>query len=225
MKFKLFSIALISFISFNSYGQLKVGVRASVTGSTVTKFDLIENITPTFKLSPAAGGSLFLEIPVQKNVSFQPEIAYTTKGFRVKEGIDVAGDFAGINIPINGQVDFKTHYLDVPLLAKIHFGEKEKAHYYMLIGPSVGFVADANMRIRVFNIFPINSNIPKGIFKSTELSGVAAVGFEVPFNEKIKFFGEARYQHGFSRTIDTPIVQLPVRNRTYGGGIGFTVQI
>jgi hypothetical protein len=225
MKAKLFSIILISLISLNSFAQIKLGVRGTITGSTVTKFDLIENITPTFKLTPSAGGALFLEIPVQKNLSFQPELSYTTKGFRVKEGIDVAGDFVGINIPVNGQVDFKTHYLDVPLLAKIHFGDTKKSHYYMLIGPAVGFVSDANMRIRVFNIFPINTSIPKGIFKSAELSGIAALGFEVPFNQKVKLFGEARYQHGFSRTIDTPVIQLPVRNRTYGGGIGFTVSI
>ncbi|MDP5120881.1 MAG: PorT family protein, partial [Spirosomaceae bacterium] len=181
---------------------------------------LIENITPDFRYKVAPNVAVFAEIPVTENFSFQPEIAYNQKGFRVEEGIDIAGQFGGVNIPINGRVNVKTHYLEVPILAKFHFGDKTAAHYYMMVGPAVGFLVDSGLRINVLNIFPVNTGFPTQIFKSAELSGIAAAGFELPVAEKIKVFTEARYQLGLSRILDTPVVQLPVRNRSFSGGMG-----
>lgn len=219
MKFNvLFFLAIIS--AFGANAQMSIGVRGSVGASTVTKFDLIENITPDFRYKIAPNIAVFAELPVTDNFSVQPEIVYNQKGFRVEEGIDIAGQFGGVNIPINGRLNIKTHYMEVPVLAKFHFGDKSAAHYYLMVGPSVGFLVDSGLRINVLNIFPINTDFPTQIFKSAEFSGVAAMGFELPVAEKIKVFTEVRYQHGFSRILDTPVVQLPVRNRTFTGGLG-----
>jgi hypothetical protein len=205
--------------------QKYVGVRGSFTTSTMNKFDLIQNITPDFKFMPAAGGAVFMEIPITENFSIQPEIAYTQKGFSIKEGFKAGGDFLGVNIPINGKVNFRTNYIEVPVLAKYHFGDKDAAHYYVAVGPSVGYMADAGMTIRVLDIFPVKMGLSNDIFKPFELSGVAAVGFELPVAENAKVFVEGRYQQGISRTIDTPMFELPVRNKTFGGGIGLKFNI
>lgn len=219
MKFKsLFFIALISVIGANA--QLSIGVRGAVSGSTVTKFDLIENITPDFQYKIAPNIAVFAELPITERFSVQPELAYNQKGFRVEEGIDLAGQFGGINIPINGRLNVRTHYVEVPVLAKFHFGDRSAAHYYFMVGPSVNLLVDSGLRINVLNLFPVNTGFPTEIFKPVEFSGVAAFGFELPVAEKIHVFTEVRYQHGFSRILDTPVVQLPVRNRTFGGGLG-----
>jgi hypothetical protein len=219
MKFKaLLFLALISVIRVNA--QISIGVRGGASGSTVTKFNLIENITPDFRYKIAPNVAIFAEIPITEKFSLQPEIAYNQKGFRVEEGIDIAGQFGGVNIPINGRLNVKTHYIEVPVLAKFHFGDRNAAHYYFMVGPSVGFLADAGLRINVLNIFPINTGFPTEVFKSAELSGIAAFGFEFPVLGRIKGFTEVRYQHGFSRILDTPVVQLGVRNRTFTGGLG-----
>lgn len=219
MKFKaLFLIALISV--FGAKAQTSIGVRGAISSSTVTKFDLIENITPEFRYKIAPNIAVFAELPVTENFSIQPEVGYNQKGFRVEEGIDLAGQFGGVNIPVNGRLNVKTHYIDVPVLAKFHFGDRSAAHYYFMVGPSVNFLVDSGLRINVLNIFPIDTGFPTEIFKPVEFSGVAAFGFELPVAQKVKVFTEVRYQHGFSRILDTPIVQLPVRNRTFGGGLG-----
>lgn len=224
MKFRLLSF-LVLFTSIAATAQISVGVRGAANASVVSKFDLIQNIVPQFRYKIAPNITVFAEIPITTNFSFQPELAYNQKGFFVKEGIDVAGQFAGVSIPINGQVNFKTHYVEVPLMAKFHIGDKTAAHYYMMLGPSVGYLVDAGLRLRVLGIFPINTGLSTEVFKPLEISGIAAMGFELPVAEKLKLFTEARYQLGFSRILDTPIVQLPVRNRSFSGGLGFKVAI
>jgi hypothetical protein len=205
--------------------QNSVGVRGSFTTSTMNKFDLIENATPDFKYLPAAGGAIFMEIPVTANFSIQPEVAFTQKGFSVKEGFKVGGDVLGIDIPINGKLLIRTNYIEVPVLAKYHIGDKNAAHYYIAVGPSVGYMTDAGMTVRVLDIFPIKTGLSNDIFKPFELSGVAAVSFELPVAQNAKVFVEGRYQQGISRVIDAPIFELPVRNKTFSGGLGLRFNI
>ncbi|MGR3808905.1 porin family protein [Jiulongibacter sp. NS-SX5] len=216
---KLFAF-VFALVSVGAVAQTSVGVRGAFTSGTFTKFDLIENVTPEFRLMPAGSGALFVEIPVTSNFSIQPELGYIQKGFAIREGIDVGGEFLGINIPVNGKVNFRSHYIEMPVLAKFHIGDKNATHYYIALGPSVGYLADADMRIRVLDIFPVTTNINKDFYKPIELSGVAAVGFELPVAEKVKVFTEARYIHGFSRVLDSGIFELPVRSRTLSGGMG-----
>lgn len=216
---------LFTFIATAGFAQKSIGVRGAFTASTVTKFDLIENITPDFKFLPAGSGAFFIEIPLDANFSLQPELGFTQKGFKVEEGINVGGDFLGINIPINGKVNFKTNYIELPVLLKYHVGDKEAAHYYVALGPSLGYMVDANLSTKAFGIFPINTNLNNNMYKPLEFSGVVAMGFELPVAANMKAFVEGRYQHGFSRVLDTPVIELPMRNRTVSGGLGVKFNI
>jgi hypothetical protein len=186
----------------------------------MTKFKLIENITPEFKLLPAPSGAIFAELPISDRFSIQPELAFTQKGFVINESFNVGSNNAlGINIPIGGRIALKNNHLELPILAKIKLGSPDEGHAYFLIGPSVGYLFDSRTVIRVLNIFPIRTGLGTGLFKDAEFSGVAAFGYEIPFRNG-KFFMEGRYQHGFSRVLDLPLVQLPVRNQTVGFSMG-----
>jgi hypothetical protein len=220
MKSNVLLFTLILGVVTSSQAQISVGVRGAAAFSTVSKFDLIQNITPEFRYKIAPNVAIFAEIPVTENFSIQPELAYNHKGFRVEEGIDIAGQFGGVGIPVNGRVNIKTHYIELPVLAKFHFGDKTAAHYYMMVGPSVGYLVDAGLRLNVLNIFPVDIGFPTQVFKPVELSGIVAAGFELPVAAKVKIFTEARYQLGLSRILDTPVVRLAVRNRQFSGGVG-----
>ena len=52
----LFKTLVFALLANMAFAQIYVGVRGGVTGSTMTKFKLIENITPDFKLLPALSG-------------------------------------------------------------------------------------------------------------------------------------------------------------------------
>ncbi len=222
---KLLFLLLVPFLSYQASAQVAVGLRGTFAGSVLTTFELIQNITPDFKLLPSGSGGVFVEIPANQWFSVQPEVNYSQKGFRIKEGIDIAGQFLGVNIPVNGRFDVRMHYLEVPVLAKFHMGDKEAAHYYLAIGPSVGFLLDADLRMKLLGLFPTTINLNDGMFKSAEFSGVAAVGFELPVAQRLKAFTEVRYTHGFSRSLDTPVVSLDVRSRTIAGSLGLKLSL
>jgi hypothetical protein len=216
---------LLTLVATAGMAQKSVGVRGSFTTSTMNKFELIETITPEFKYLLAAGGAIFMEIPITSSFSIQPELAFTQKGFSIREGFEVGGDFLGIDIPINGKLLIRTNYIEVSVLAKYHIGDKDAAHYYVAVGPSVGYMADAGITLRVLDIFPVRTGLSNDIFKPFEWSEVVMVGFELPVSERAKFFVEGRFQQGISRVIDVPVFELPVRNKTLSGGIGLKFNI
>jgi hypothetical protein len=222
---KKVSFFAFCFISFASLAQTSIGIRGNFNGSVFTKFDLIENVTPDFKFLPSAGGGIFVEVPISSSFSVQPEINFVRKGFRVNESINSEGQFLGVNIPLNGRFDFRTNYLEIPVLAKVHLGDKEAAHYYLAAGPAIGFMADADMRMKLLNLFPTTINLDNGMFKPIEFSGVVAAGFELPVAVRLALFTEARYTYGFSRVLDTGVFEVPVRSRTLSGGLGLKVTL
>jgi hypothetical protein len=160
-----------------TFAQIFVGVRGGLTGSTMTKFKLVENITPDFKLLPAPSGAIFVEFPISDRI--------------------------------------------MPILAKFKLGDSNEGHAYVLLGPSVGYLFDSRLVISVLNIFPIRTGLGTGLFKDAEFSGIGALGYEIPFKNG-KFFIEGRYQHGFSRVLNLPLVQLPVRNQSVGFSVGLS---
>lgn len=163
-----------------TFAQIFVGVRGGVTGSSMTKFKLIENITPDFKLLPAPSGAIFVELPISDRISIQPELAFTQKGFVINESFNVGeGDnLLGLNIPLGGRIALKNNHLEVPILAKFKLGDSNQGHAYILLGPSVGYLFDSRTVIRVLNIFPIRTGLGTGLFKDAEFSGVGALGYE-----------------------------------------------
>lgn len=220
MKKTLFITFLAILATLVTQAQMSIGVRGAVSGSTVTKFDLIENITPDFSMVPSGSAAIFVEFPLTSRFSIQSEFVFQQKGFNVNEGISAGGDFLGINIPVNGDLDFRTTYFEVPLLAKVHLGDKNSTHAYLMAGPSIGFITNATARVRLLSVIPLKTDVNQDFFRPLDVSAVAAAGFEVPFSEKVKGFAEVRYQYGFTRIIDSNVLEFDVRNRTLSGGLG-----
>lgn len=217
----MFKTLVFIFLANITFAQIFVGVRGGVSGSTMTKFKLIENITPDFKLLPAPTGAIFAEFPITDRFSIQPELAFVQKGFVVNESFNVDGISAlGVNIPLGGRIALKNNYIEMPILAKIKLGNSNEGHAYFLIGPAVGYMVDSRAVIRVLNIFPIRTSLGTGLYHKGEFSGIAALGYEIPFNNGGKFFMEGRYQQGISRVLDLPLIQLPVRNQTVSFSVG-----
>jgi hypothetical protein len=206
--------------------KIYLGIRSGINGSAVSSFALPSQLTPTFRLLPAFTGSVFAEFELNERFSIQPELMFSQKGFRIKENIDLGDDFLGINLPISGKLSLRTNYIEAPVLAKIKVGNNKDAHGYFVIGPNLGYLADVDLLVRFFSILPFRSDVSTSFFKSFEFSGIGGFGYEIPIGQKgSKIFMEGRYQHGFTRILDTPIVQLPVRNRTisFGAGVIFAL--
>ncbi|UBM60134.1 PorT family protein [Marinilongibacter aquaticus] len=229
-KIFLLIAALIGIQTANAQGT--IGFKGGVSGSTMTKFDLLDNLTPDFKLAPAFTGILFYEIPINENFSIQPEVSYLNRGFRIDEKVDIGQvlSFLGSENSFNvnadlGKFDLLNSYIQVPVLAKMKFGEPGGVRGYGMIGPELSFLMDSQLRANFFGLYKNKFDMPKGIYKDVDFGAVAALGVEIPVGPRFQIIGEARYDLGITRTLDIANFQLDVRNRSLSGLIGFQYQI
>src|SRR5690606_9361428 len=74
-------------------------------------------------------------IPVSENISIEPGLYYTQKGYELKGELGIkAIDFLGVN----AKAALNTSYIDVPLLVKGNFGGLE-----VFAGPQVSYLTNA----------------------------------------------------------------------------------
>lgn len=131
----LFKSLVFMLMANLTFAQFFVGVRGGLTGSTMTKFKLIEKITPDFKLLSAPSGAIFVELPISNRISIQPELALTQKGFVINESFNVGGgdNLLGLNIPIGGRIALKNNHIEMPILAKFKLGDSNVGHTYIIL--------------------------------------------------------------------------------------------
>lgn len=208
-----------------TFAQINIGVRGGLSSSRMTKFELIQDITPAFKLLPSANVGIFVEIPLGTNFSIQPELNYLQKGFQIRESFNInQNSNLGFDIPLGGKLSLKNNYIEMPLLAKVKLGDAETPHAYILFGPSFGYMIDSKARIQVLRIFPVDIPLGTGIYHRAEVSGIAGLGYEIPLKFGQIFF-EGRFQHGLTRVLDIPTVRIPVRNQNLSLSAGISIAL
>jgi hypothetical protein len=75
-----------------------------------------------------------VNFPINDIFSFQPELVFIQKGFKVKE--DFSFGFGGFSESLSLDAKVVVNYLEVPVLAKATFGTNTKFH--LIAGPSLG---------------------------------------------------------------------------------------
>ena len=60
------------------------------------------------------------------------------------------------------------------------------------------------------------------MYNALEFGGVVGAGFEIP-TANGKFFVDASYSQGFTDIFNVPVVDLRVKNRAIGIGIGYAL--
>lgn len=229
MKRIVLALAVVSglFATTSSFAQVQVGFRGGAHWGTVSKPQILDNYTPNFQLSPGPQGALFLDIPLGDRVSFRPEIGYAQKGLVIRQSFDF--DVLGVNLPLGARISLQTKNVEVPLLAKINLASYDSpVQPYMILGPAVSYTADSRVSARgdgLFRTQPLNINLPLGgVMNRWDFSGVGGLG--LAFNAGAgQFMLEGRYVHGFTRQLEVPVVQLPVRNRGVSVSLGYSFPI
>ena len=219
------SLAALFATATASFAQVQVGVRAGANWSNVSEPSLLQNLPVQPEFSPAPTGAIFLEVPLSGRVSFRPEVAFVQKGFLLREGTNLNLGF--LDIPIGARVAYQIQSIQTPLLLKINLTDGP-IKPYIFAGPAVGYAFDGRIRTRATALFTTkNMDVPLGIggaINHWDFSGVGGLGLSADMGAG-KFFVEARYDHGFTRQLQVPLVNLPVRNRTVGVSIGYAFTI
>ncbi|CAN5244325.1 hypothetical protein BH11BAC5_BH11BAC5_08070 [soil metagenome] len=133
---------------------VRVGVRAGINSSNMKKSG---NKDIDFSTGAKTGfnAALFLEIPIIPEISIQPELQFSQKGYKAK------GTYA------SAPYEYKqtSNFIEVPLLAKF----KPTQNFGLIIGPQFSFLTSTKTKVTVANtshenlVDTDNSNLRKNI--------------------------------------------------------------
>ncbi len=224
------SLAVILILTTGIFAnaQISIGARGGASlAKTTGNGGFVENFTGNLNYIVSGNGGVFLQIPIAGGLSFRPELAYKQSGAGISSN-DLL-DLVGVNIPLGGSIKQRLTYIQAPLLLQYDFGYQDSpVKPYIVVGPSFNYLADGKIVSRadliLFRKQPNRTDIGLGGFNRLEVGGVGGVGLSFAVG-KGKVFVEGRYERGFTRVYDTPIVQVPVHNQSFSALAGFSIPL
>ncbi len=221
-------MALLAFtaISFTTQAQVSLGLRGGYQMADINATDGLDALAPDFRAIDAFSIGAVLEVPLGYGFNFQPELAYTRKGFSIQESTAI--DLFNIPIPVGVEAISRFDYLEAPLLMKYKFGDG-RVNAYLAAGPTFGYAIDGQLITRanaLVDIKLLDTDIDLDAINYERFEVGAALGggvsFYTPFGQ---LFVDARYNHGFTQVYDIPVLDERARNRSFGVNVGFLAPI
>lgn len=218
---KLFLLAAIAFLSFGAFAQQSpsFGIRSGVTNARISGDaanslgSAIDYTNGAISSSSRTGffGGAYASLPVSKQVSIEPGLYYTQKGYEIKGELGIKGaDFLGVN----AKARLTLHYIDLPLLVKANFNGLQ-----VFAGPQVSYLASADLRTTAgllgFNLLNKNMDVSDN-FNRWDAGLTGGVGYQFTNGLNIS----ATYDHGLSRVDEGK--SMNAYNRSVKLGLGYS---
>jgi len=143
----IFVAFLLAAVSFASYAQIRIGVRAGANLARISGDDDDDN---AMKFGFHVGG--MVHIPIQGRLCFQPEVLFSGKGTQSKEESDYK---------------LSLNYVDIPIL----FNYRLENGIYVEAGPTVGVLVSAKTK------FDGDSEDVKDSFKASDIGAAIGAGY------------------------------------------------
>ncbi|MEX1135937.1 MAG: porin family protein [Balneolales bacterium] len=139
----IITIAFILIVAKSTYAQdtFSFGLKSGISSSSFyTSSDRTIEFNNRWGLS--VGG--FLDLQLAKVINLQPEINYTQRGSSVSFPLnaDEEPNFLSIG---QAQAQWKTSYIEIPLLLRVIFPYDVKFAPHMIFGPSLNFLRSTNI--------------------------------------------------------------------------------
>lgn len=207
--------------------QSMVGLRAGVGTNhiaTTAGLDVVGDQLSGI-ISPEIG--LFAEFALSDQISLQPELQYTSRGFAIDLNTDAT--VAGIRLPIGAIARSRFHYVEMPVLFKASFGN-EATKAYVVAGPSVGYAMSGNLKTSAralieFELVNTPINLSAIDYQRLAFNGVVGLGVQHNLASGVSLVGDLRYTHGFSQLYDIPLTTEKLSNRAISASIGLGIQL
>lgn len=135
-------------------------------------------------------------------LSIQPELSYAAKG----AGIEIDGGDAGV---------FRSSHLSLALLPRVAYAVTPRLIPYMVIGPALGLLLDAEIENRLGTVTNIEDD-----FTSTDLGLMIGLGADVPIAAYGSLVFELRADLGLT-SIDGQGDGDDIKNRAYSFMVGY----
>ena len=209
-------VFILALLQLPTSAQNSIGVKAGYNLTNATA-NGVADFLPSPKIIDNYFVGITYERPLYGNLHFAPEFNYSSKGFAIRESVDL--NLFEVDIPLGITVVTRSKYIDAPLLLKYYAGNKTK--FYIEGGPYIGYALNAQLKEKVNFLFDINIaqqdlDLSKDLYNRWEIGGVVGAGISIPV-EQSNFNVGIRYQQAFSDMLDDPIIDVRLRN--YGIGI------
>ncbi len=162
----------------------------------------------------------------QLNPAFAVEsgLYYNKTGFTVQYSEEVK--LYGIDIPLNVRAITQMHFLEMPLLMNVNFGN-EHAKFFIHAGPQLSYAADADLKLRARLLLDIHLgtydiNMRNNNFRQFELSGVVGGGLIAKLDKKFDFKLGIDYMHGFTDLTDEPLLNVLTKRSSVNTSVGLS---
>ncbi len=196
------------------------GVRAGVSYAGV-RGDAVDNLNKlldftngAIKPSNSTGffAGAYVNLPVADNISVEPAIYYSQKGYELNGALNVKGvNFLGAG----AKAKLQLQYIDVPVLLKANFGGLQ-----LFAGPQFSYLAHADLRTTagVLGINLLNSTMDATKqFNPWDVAVTGGVGYQL--TNGLNFM--ASYDYGLSKMDANKNVKSYNNAFKIGIGIGF----
>lgn len=218
-RIQLFMLFLLA-CSTLTFAQISVGAKAGIYTSFVDATDLSQGLSENMDGLTTPSFGLVAEVAFSNNFAIQPELLYTTKGFKTSQGTGF--NLGGFPIGANVTARTKINYLEIPLLGKYKFGV-DGWRFNVTAGPVFSYAANGELETRAnigVSLNPVKTNIDLDALNYERFEISAGIGAGIAYEmNRGQFFADARYVHGFSDLYKAPVVDLNLKNR----GVGITV--
>lgn len=218
------TILLLNFLFISTFSFAQVapvfGVKAGVLSSGM-RGDAVDNFNSILDFTKGkvtakdftgffAGG--FASLPMSENLSFEPGIYYSLKGYELDGAIGLKGmDFLGVN----AKAILQSQYVDVPVLLKGNFGG-----FQIFAGPQISYLAQSNLKTTagVLGINLLNKSMDvTSQFNRWDVGLTGGIGYEFANGLSLS----ASYDYGLSKVDANQ--NINAFNRAIKVGIGISL--
>lgn len=216
----LFGLILLA-LATTAQAQIQLGVRGGTTINNISQTETLDAVSPDFDELVGFTAAAYLNVPIGAQFAFQPELAYTQKGFSLSQGADI--ELFGAPLPVGVVARSRFDYLEAPLLFQATLGDQQ-LQAYVQAGPALGYALGGRLKTQATGLLDIdltNTEIDLDAinYERFEVSGIVGAGLKYRTG-----FGavslDGRYQQGFTELYDIPLVSERVRNRGFAVNLG-----
>lgn len=209
----LFPILVLACLPGFIDAQITFGAHGGIHTNKVLISGISDSWIPENSYWTGATAGFHMEVPLSSGLVFRPELNYTEKGFRVKEGFEF--DLWNIPVPVGVEAITRVQYLEMPLLLKYTLTEGP-VRPYLFGGPHLSYAVDGQVDLKAhlildFNIASFDLDMTDNLYNQFEVGGIAGAGLAFDAG-KATMFIQGSYQQGFTDMLDDPIVDIRLRN-------------
>jgi len=222
MKMILGIVGFILMGSFTITAQTEIGIRTNLAINNTNVSGTVGEILPSIESHLGYSLGIYADIALDKNFTFHPEIAISSRGFSLDQGTNFS--MLGLDIPIGVRAETNLKYIETLALTRYKIGSGS-AKIFVEAGPGIGYVTSAYVQPKAtlfleFNLPQVDINLDGDTYNRTDISAHIGTGVEYDMGQGI-VAANIRYSHGLSNVLSDPLINTKISNQAVTLGVSY----